>query len=81
MYCSAVVFATTPYGPPQASNNYHVRDRNCKVEFEEAETELCVPTLETKCSKEQVKFMVPEEAEKCITVTITNCKAEVQKVR
>lgn len=51
------------------------------MDFEKSETELCVPTLETQCSKEEVTLMVPKEAEKCITVTTTNCKAEVEKVR
>eukprot|EP00095_Tigriopus_kingsejongensis_P006319 maker-scaffold61_size441589-snap-gene-3.35 protein:Tk06319 transcript:maker-scaffold61_size441589-snap-gene-3.35-mRNA-1 annotation:"hypothetical protein" len=66
-----------PYEPPQPS--YHVPERNCSVEFEKAEAEICVPTLETGCEEKEVTLKAPIEKEQCFTITTTECNAEVSE--
>lgn len=76
-----------PDGPLPAGNSqespvkplrYNTPDRNCTVEKEEIESELCIPTLETACSEVNVTLMVPEEKNECVMVTRTVCKSSIE---
>lgn len=49
------------------------------MEFVKNKTEICVPTLQTDCNPVEVTLMAPKKEEKCITVTTTNCHAEVEE--
>lgn len=67
--------APAPYHPP--APKLHVPERNCTVNFEKSKAEMCVPTVQTQCTTEDVTISMPKEEEKCITVTTTSCKADV----
>lgn len=65
-----------PYQPPPQPS-YHVPERNCSVEYEKSEAEICVPTLETGCEPKEVTLKAPIEKEQCFTITTTECSAEI----
>ena len=43
------------------------------------ESEICVPTLETECEEKTVELKAPVEMERCLTIPMISCKAEVRK--
>ena len=56
------------YGAPKAASK-----RNCTIDFESAQVEVCVPTLDRKCENEDVVIKAPKNEEKCFEVTSTEC--------
>ncbi len=44
-----------------------------------AESEICVPTLETECEEKTVELKAPVEMERCLTIPMISCKAEVRR--
>ena len=68
--------APAPYAPPPPA--LHVPHRNCSVQFEKSQAEMCVPTVSTDCHVEHIHVQMPVEDEKCITVTTTSCTADVR---
>ncbi len=68
-----------PAPPAHPKSSYHIPERNCSVDFEKSVAELCVPTLKTACGTEEIVFKEPAEEEKCITIPMIDCRAEVRK--
>lgn len=63
---------------PKYRPSLDIPTRNCSVDFVKQESEVCVPTLQTECTSEEVVTKAPVETEKCFTVTATNCRASVR---